>query len=153
MQRKPSLLPLLFLVLMVFGCSREPPNVKITRRPADGLTRQAMNPAYLQSLEAWTRKAAQENLNSLYQRNEVPQRDRTGKVQVRSRYLMSEGRKLAVIYLAYTGNPVRVARVSGLKGDSLVTVSCTSPDGAPIEILDPKSDCGRTVNRVFFHRP
>ena len=144
-----GLLPLL-LALTALGCSRQPPNVKVTRRPANGMNQSAMNPAYLQSLEDWTRRAAEENLKKVYERNEVPQRERASKVQVHSRYLMSEGRKLAVVYLAYTGSAVRVVRVSGLNGKSLVTVSCTSPTGAPVEILDPGSDCGQTVNRIFF---
>ncbi len=140
------------LALLVFGCSGSnyPPHIKISREPAKGLEQADFDGAYLASLTEWTRNAAQQRLAETYERNGVPPERQTGRAHVESRYRERDGEKLAVIDLAYSGNPVRVARVVGLEGDEVVTVSCTSSTGAPIDAFDTGTACGQAVHDIFF---
>ncbi|SCZ66453.1 hypothetical protein [Thiohalomonas denitrificans] len=147
-----SLLCIILFSLALTGCggSPHPPNIKVSREPAKGLSSADMDNAYLAALADWTQAAAQERLAETYERNRVPPEGRRGRAHVDARYVEAGGKRLAIVDLAYTGNPVRVARVVGLAGKELVTVSCTSPDGAPIQVLDPGSACGKVVQEAFF---
>lgn len=144
-----------FLVLLcvaVVSCDKSPyaPNIKVSREPAKGISATDLDDAYLETLSEWTRATAQRRLTKTYDSNKVSPERRTSRARVSSRYIQIDGKKLAVVDLGYTGNAVRVARMTGLKGGEMVTVSCTSPDGAPIRILEPQSACAEAVRDVFF---
>ncbi len=80
----------LFVVLFslaLVGCgeSSYPPNVKVGREPARGLSPTDMDDAYLAALADWTRTAAQERLAETYERNRVPPEGRRGRSHVEAR--------------------------------------------------------------------
>ena len=143
---------LVLLSLAVVGCDKSPyaPNIKVSREPARGVSATDLDDAYLERLSEWTRAAAQQRLTETYDSNKVSPERRTSRARVNSRYIQIDGKKLAFVDLGYTGNAVRVARITGFKRGEMVTVSCTSPDGAPIQIIEPQSACAEAVRDVFF---
>lgn len=135
------------LSILLGGCSDDP-TIKVSERPADGLTAAAMDGAFLAALTEWTREAATARLQESYARNDLTG-NAVDKVRVASRYLDVNGRRLALVEIAYRGTPVRVARVSGIEAGRLVTVSCTSPDGSDVAYENADSACGRVIRREF----
>ena len=144
------LLPVLLLTAVaVAGCGGDPPNIKLTQEPAGELMAATLDSEWLDRLVAWTRDAAQERLDGSYAANGVPPEGRTATARVEGRFIDVAGERLALIDLAYSGSPVRVTRVVGLRDGLRVTVSCTAPDGRPFDVTDPSDDCGRKVAEVF----
>lgn len=137
----------LLTALLVAGCTGDPPTIKVTSRDAQGLTEAGMDSEWLAELERWTRSAAAERLDESYARNEVPPEARVSEPRLASSFVTIGGKRLALVTIAYTGFPLRVARVTGLRDGELVTVSCTSPGGAAPEPTDPESECGQVVQR------
>lgn len=136
-------------ILLIVGCA-EPPNVKVMRESANDLFPVTMDDAYLAHLEHWTAEAARARLAESYERNGVALEARVSEPRLRSRYLDTQAGRLAVIEIAYTGSPIRVTRVTGLVNDELITVSCTSPEGAPYDVVSPDDECGRHVHETFL---
>lgn len=137
-------------LVLLTACNGQPPNVKISEAPANGLTAQQMDLPWLQQLAESTRADAQQRLDETYAKNEVPPQYRTNRAEVTSSFLQVEGKKLAVVNLRYTGAPIHVARVTGIEDGQLVTVSCTDPRGAPINPLDPEGACEEVVIETFL---
>jgi hypothetical protein len=141
---------LLLLLLFLVGCEWVPDtsNVKVNREPAGGLTDSSFDLDYLRQLIESTREAAQQRLTETYERNKVPPAERYSHATADGRYAQVGGRRLAVIELSYSRNPMRVTRIIGIEEGQLVTVSCISPRGAPI---DPFAETGECAEGVREH--
>jgi hypothetical protein len=147
-----SALPLLTLLSsLLAGCDlqEQASSVKVKEEPALGLTEHSFDQGYLQDLAEATRKAAEESLQEAYERNRVPPEARLSHAQTRGHYEWLGQRQLAVIDLSYTANPMRVTRIVGIENDRLITVSCISPRGEPLNPFDEGEECGRSVKRYF----
>ncbi len=140
------LIPLL-LMLATAGCTGDAPTVKVTREPAAGAT---LDGAWLDALTARTLDGAAARLDETYARNGVPPEERTARPYVDGRFISLGGTRLAQVELAYSGSPLRVVRISGVRGGELITVSCTAPDGRPPELTDPQDVCGRKVAELLL---
>jgi hypothetical protein len=141
----------LTLSLLLGGCglTPAPSNVKVREQPAEGLTESAFDQNYLQQLVEETRQAADARLHDAYERNRTPTEERFSHAQTSGRYEWIGARRLAVIDLSYSANPMRVMRVVGIDGDRLVTVSCISPRGAPLDIHAESGECAEALAKHF----
>jgi hypothetical protein len=139
----------LLLLLVLSGCGwvPSPSNVKLSEEPANGLTDSSFDMAYLRQLLDTTRETAEQRLIDTYQRNKVPPAERTSHARTSGGYKQIGNRRLAVIELRYTGNPMRVTRIVGIEGERLVTVSCISPHGEPVDPFAETGECAEGVRR------
>jgi hypothetical protein len=142
---------LLSLSLPLGGCglTPTPSNVKVSEQPAEGLTESSFDQDYLQKLMEETRQAAQARLQQAYERNRVPAEERFSQAQTSGRYALIGAHRLAVIDLSYSANPMRVMRVVGIERDRLVTISCISPRGAPLDIHAESGECSEAIAKHF----
>jgi hypothetical protein len=142
---------LLSLNLLLGGCglTPKPSNVKVSEQPAGGLSESSFDQGYLQQLVEETRLAAEARLQQAYERNRVPPEERFSHAQTSGRYELIGSHRLAVIDLSYSANPMRVMRVVGIDGDRLVTISCISPRGAPLEIHTESGECAESITKYF----
>jgi hypothetical protein len=141
----------LSLSLLLSGCgiTPTPSNVKVSEQPAQGLTESSFDQGYLQQLVEETRQAAEARLQEAYERNRVPSEERFSHAQTSGSYQLIGERQLAVIELSYSANPMRVMRVVGIDGDRLVTISCISPRGAPLDIHAESGECAEAIAKHF----
>jgi hypothetical protein len=141
----------LLLFVLLTACSQQstPTNVKVKTAPAEGLTQQSFDQSYLQNLAQETRQAAEQNLVEYYDRNKTPPTARYSHAQTSGRYELFGKRQLAVVDLSYSANPMRVLRIVGIEQDRLITISCISPKGEPLEIHDKEGDCGSAIAEHF----
>jgi hypothetical protein len=137
------------LLLVGCGFSPAPSNVKISERPADGLTQASFDQGFLQQLVEETRQGAEKSLHEAYERNKIPQQERLSQARTIGRYEWIDGRQLAVIDLSYSANPIRVMRVVGIEADQVVTISCISPLGAPLDIHAKTGECAEALAKHF----
>lgn len=153
----PIYLRLIFVLVLssLHGCgyAPQPAKVKVSQVPAQGLTDASFDQGYLQQLIEETRQAAQARLDEAYERNHIAPAERTSRAVTDGRYAQRGGRPLAVIELSYSGNPMRVTRIVGIVDDRLVTVSCISPRGAPVEPFAGTGECAEGVSRHFPAEP
>ncbi len=142
----------LALGLLLTGCSidSKPANVKVSERPAEGLSESSFDQGYLQQLAEETRQAAENSLQQAYDRNHIPPEQRDSHARAEGRYEWLGERQLAVVDLSYSANPMRVTRVVGIVGERLITVSCISPEGAPVDIHAATGECVETLARQFL---
>ncbi len=142
----------LLILPLLAGCGLQPlpSKVKISEVPANGITDSSFDMAYLQQLIETTRQAAQARLDEAYEDNNVPPEERPSRARTCGRYEQRGGRRLAVIELSYSGNPMRVTRIVGVEGERIVTISCISPKGAPV---DPFAEQGKCAANVRRHLP
>ena len=147
----PALVATLMLMSLLAGCGIQPKpsTVKVKETPANGLTQNSFDQGYLQSLAEETRQGAEHSLQQAYERNKVPPAERYSHAHTSGRYEMLGKYKLAVIDLSYSANPMRVTRIVGIAQDRIVTISCISPKGEPVELRDGKSKCGQTIEDHF----
>jgi hypothetical protein len=149
MIRLPLLALSLSLLLGACGITPTPSNVKVSEQPAQGLTESAFDEDYLQQLVEETRLAAEARLQEAYERNRVPPAERFSHAQTSGSYELLGGRQLAVINLSYSANPMRVMRVVGIDAERLVTISCISPRGAPLDIHATSGECAEAIIKHF----
>ena len=142
---------LLACALLLAGCSidLESSNVKVSEKPAEGLTESSFDQGFLQQLVEETRTAAERNVQQAYERNNIPPQERISHAEAQGRYEWYGEHQLAVIDLSYSANPMRVMRVVGLTGDLLVTISCISPLGAPLEFAASTGECAEALADRF----
>jgi hypothetical protein len=147
----PARAATLMLLSLLAGCSLQPTpsNVKVKQSPANGLTENSFDQGYLQNLSEQTRQAAEQSVQHAYERNNVPPGERNSHAHTSGRYELMGKHKLAIIDLSYSANPMRVTRIVGIAQDSLVTISCISPHGEPVDLRDTASECGSAVNAHF----
>ena len=147
----PALVATLMLLSLLAGCGIQPKpsTVKVKEAPANGLTQNSMDQGYLQNLAEETRQGAEHSLQQAYERNKVPAAERYSHAHTSGRYEWLGKHKLAVIDLSYSANPMRVTRIVGIAQDRIITISCISPKGEPIELQDGRSKCSRTVEDHF----
>ncbi len=145
-----TLLPIVFLL---GGCSVDlaPSNVKVSERPAAGLTESSFDQGFLTQLAEETRQSAQLSLQQAYERNNIPPAERYSQARTEGRYEWFGERQLAVVELGYSANPMRVTRVVGVVDDRLVTVSCISPLGEPTDLRAADGECAEAL-RTHFSR-
>lgn len=148
--RRRWFLPLCLLALLA-GCSSEPDysDVKVQRTPTDGLTSSSLDSYYLQRLIDETREAAEQRLVDAYARNNIPEAERYSHAKTEGRFEQLGKYRLAVIDLSYSANPMRVTRLVGIVKDQLITISCISPRGAPLEYTSGESHCAEVVGYHF----
>ncbi len=141
----------LCLLLFLPACSGRPDysDVKVQQSPADGLTSSSFDSHYLQNLLDETRGAAEQKLVQAYERNNIPEVERYSHAQAEGRYEQLDGRRLAIIDLSYSANPMRVTRIAGIVQDQLITISCISPHGEPLEFASGEGHCAE-VYRYYF---
>ncbi|MGD8912175.1 MAG: hypothetical protein PVJ68_05440 [Candidatus Thiodiazotropha sp.] len=139
----------LLLPLLLFGCGLvpNPSNVKISKVPANGVTNSSFDQAYLQQLIETTRKAAEQQLIKTYERNNIPPSERISHAMTSGQYEQRGKRRLAIIELTYSDNPMKVTRVVGIENDQIVTISCISPQGAPVDPFAATGECAESVRQ------
>jgi hypothetical protein len=125
--------------------------VKISEEPAEDLTQSSFDQAYLQQLVEKTRQGAEKSLQQAYERNNIPPSERHSHARASGRYEWIGKHQLAVIDLSYSANPMRVMRVAGIDEDKLLTISCISPRGAPMDIHAESGECAEAIARHFRH--
>jgi hypothetical protein len=142
---------LLCLFLLLSGCSGRPDysDVKVQQSPAGGLTSSSFDSHYLHKRVEETRNAAEQRLVSAYERNNIPKVERYSHAQAEGRYEQLDGRRLLVIDLSYSANPMQVMRIAGIVQDQLIAISCISPQGEPLEFSSGESHCAE-VYRYYF---
>ncbi|MEJ1381479.1 MAG: hypothetical protein RPT95_11010 [Candidatus Sedimenticola sp. (ex Thyasira tokunagai)] len=145
---------ILLLLLLLTACTdnKKQPVVNITHSPANGLTEAAMDGDYLMRLEQETLDAANQRLTETYERNDVPLHARYSRARVKGRLIEAEGKRLAVIDLTYSESRVWVSRITGVINSTTHTVSCISPEGMPMDVLDPEGACGEAVKQTLLNR-
>lgn len=148
---KKSVCAVFLLLSPLCGCDlmERASTVKVKDEPARGLTEHSFDQGYLQNLIEETRQGAEQSLQQAYERNRVPSPDRISHARTQGRYEWLGRRQLAVVDLSYSANPMRVARIVGIANDRLITLSCISPQGEPLDLFNEESDCGRAVKRYF----
>ncbi|MES9857997.1 MAG: hypothetical protein ABW166_15560 [Sedimenticola sp.] len=144
------LLPLLPLILAACADGKKQPVVNISHAPANGLTEMAMDNNYLVKLEQETLETANQRLTETYERNDVPLHARYSRAHVNGRLIEAEGKRLAIIDLTYSESRVWVSRITGVTDSTTHTISCISPEGIPIDILDREGACGEAVQRILL---
>jgi hypothetical protein len=144
-----SIVFLLLLLLLGCGLDPNPSNVKISEVPANGLANSSFDQTYLQQLIETTRKAAEQQLIKTYERNNIPLSERISHAITSGRYEALGNRRLAVIELTYSNNPMKVTRVVGIENDRLVTISCISPQGAPVDPFAATGECAESVRQYL----
>lgn len=137
------------LLLSACGAAPDPSRVKVSEQPADGLSPSAFDEAYLQRLAEQTRQSAEARLQQAYDRNQVASQARRSHALVSARYEWLGSRRLAVVELGYSANPMRVTRVVGLVGDRLLTVSCIYPEGEPADLHAATGECAEALRQHF----
>lgn len=125
-------------------------NVKMSEAPTEGLTESSFDQGYLSQLIEETREEAAQRLDARYESNKIPPQERISRAQTSGRFEQLGGHRLAVIDLTYSANPMRVTRIIGIQGDRLITLSCISPTGAPVDLLDEQGECGQAVKQHFL---
>lgn len=147
----PARAATLMLLSLLAGCSLQPTpsNVKVKQTPANGLTESSFDQGYLQNLLEETRQAAEQSAQHAYERNNVPPEERYSHARTSGHYEWMGKRKLAIVDLSYSANPMRVTRIVGIAQDSIVTISCISPHGEPVDLRDAASECGGAVRQHF----
>ncbi len=139
------------LGLLLAGCDMAPDTslVKVASEPAEGLTQSALDQSYLDTLVRETRTAAETRLQQAYEKNRVPPDQRFSHAVASGRYEWFGETQLAVVDLSYSANPMRVTQVVGLINDTQVTVSCISPEGAPLALNGGEGECAQVIAREF----
>ena len=139
------------ICLLLSGCGLppEPSNVKISRQAADGLTQSSFDQGYLQHLVDEYQQGAEQSLQQRYDANNTPQQERLSQAQASGHYEWIGEHQLAVIELTYNPNPMRVLRVVGITRDQLVTITCISPQGAPLDIKAKTGECAEAISENF----
>jgi hypothetical protein len=140
---------LCLLILCACDSLSTPSNVKISELPAEGLTESSFDQGYLTRLTEETREVATQRLEARYESNKIPARERISRAETSGHYEQFGGHRLAVIDLTYSANPMRVSRIIGIQEDRLISISCISPTGAPIDLLDEQGECGQALARHF----
>jgi hypothetical protein len=150
--RLVSLSLALLCPLILGACDIAPSssNVKLSEAPAEGLTESSFDQSYLDRLIAETREEASQRLEARYESNKVPHQERISRAETSGRYEHLGDHRLAVIDLSYSANPMRVTRVVGIQQDRLITISCISPMGEPIDLLDEEGECSQAVREHFL---
>ncbi|MEJ2455724.1 MAG: hypothetical protein P8103_16425 [Candidatus Thiodiazotropha sp.] len=149
MMKSLSVLCSSLLLLAACDIDLGPSNVKVSEQPAAGLTDASFDQGYLQQLVEETRQAAEASLQQAYDRNNIPAQERTSHAKANGRYEWIGERQLAVIDLSYSANPMRVMRVVGLADDRLLTISCISPQGAPLAFDADSGECAEAIAAHF----
>lgn len=141
----------LALTALLAGCDMAPDTslVKVAQEPAKGLTSSSLDESYLEALVNDTRSSAEARLQQAYELNRVPPKQRYSQAQTSGRYEWLGKRQLAVVDLSYSANPMRVMQVVGLINGQQVTVSCISPNGAPLELSGGEGECAQVIAREF----
>jgi hypothetical protein len=144
------MLPLCLLTLLS-ACSSEPDysDVKVQLSPAEGLASSSLDSYYLQRLIDETREAAEQRLVDAYERNNIPEAERYSHAKTEGRFEQLGNHRLAVIDLSYSANPMRVTRLVGIVRNQLITISCISPQGAPLVYSSGESHCAEVVGYHF----
>jgi hypothetical protein len=139
----------ILLLLTLFGCGFVPDNtnVKVNEAPAEGLTDASFDHGYLQQLIESTRQAAEQRLIEAYNRNRIPTAERNSHANTSGRYEQNGSHTLAIVELSYSGNPMRVTRIVGIRDDRLITISCISPRGEPIDPFAATGECAESVRK------
>ena len=139
------------LAVLLTGCDMAPDTslVKVAQEPANGLTSSSLDESYLQALVNETRSAADARLQEAYELNRVPPNQRYSQAIASGRYEWLGERQLSIVDLNYSANPMRVMQVVGLINDRQVTVSCISPNGAPLVLSGGEGECAQVVAREF----
>jgi hypothetical protein len=143
------IVPLLLLSLFGCGLDSNPSNVKVSEIPADGLTNSSFDQGYLQQLIKTTREAAEQRLIDAYGRNNISPTERINYAMTSGRYEQRGNRRLAIIDLTYSDNPMKVTRIVGIEKDRLVTISCISPLGAPVNPFAATGECAEIVRKYL----
>ena len=141
----------LVLAVLLAGCDMAPDTslVKVAQEPANGLTSSSLDESYLEALVNDTRSAAEARLQQAYELNRVPPDQRFSQAKASGRYEWLGNRQLAIVDLSYSANPMRVTQVVGLINDQQVTVSCLSPNGAPLVLTGEEGECALVIAREF----
>lgn len=137
--------------LLLVGCDMVPDTslVKIDQKPAQGLTQSSMDEQYLENLVSETQTSAELRLQQAYEKNGVPPDQRFSHAQTSGRYEWLSEQQLAVIDLSYSAHRMRVTHVVGLVDDQQVTISCISPEGAPVALVGEEGECAQVIAREF----
>ncbi len=137
------------LLLTLFGCGLAPDNanVKVSEAAAEGLTDASFDHGYLQQLIEATRQAAEQRLIAAYERNRIPSPERSSHAITSGHYEQNGDHTLAIVELGYSGNPMRVTRIVGIRDDRLITISCISPQGEPIDPFAATGECAESVRK------
>ncbi len=149
MKSLPILLCSSLLLLTACDIDLGPSNVKVSEQPAAGLSDTSFDQGYLQQLVEETRQAAEASLQQAYDRNNIPPRERISHAMASGRYERHGEHQLAVIDLSYSANPMRVMRVVGITEDRLLTISCISPQGAPVAFDAANGECAEAIAAHF----
>ncbi|MCU7850721.1 MAG: hypothetical protein KZQ80_00765 [Candidatus Thiodiazotropha sp. (ex Monitilora ramsayi)] len=149
MPLRPTLILPLLLILVGCDMVTSQSNVKISQVPAHGLTESAFDQGYLQALSEETRAAAEQRLVQAYERNNIPPHERFSHAETQGRYETVGNYRLAVIDLSYNASPMRVKRIVGIAQDQLITISCISPQGKPLDIHAVEGECAEAVKGNF----
>jgi hypothetical protein len=144
-----SLILTVSLLLSACGFVPAPSTVKISEQPTEGLTQSSFDQHYLQQLIEETRQMAEDRLIQAYERNNIPPQERYSHAEASGRYELAGSRKLAVIDLSYSANPMRVMRVVGIVENKLITLSCLSPQGAPLVFAAKEGECADAIVEHF----
>jgi hypothetical protein len=139
------------LILFLFGCdiAPTPSNVKISESPANGLTYSSFDQGYLQQLIETTHQGAEQRLTEAYERNNIPPSERISHPITNGRYEQQSNRRLAIIDLSYSDNPMKVTRIVGIENDRIITISCISPQGKPIDPFAVSGECAESVRQYL----
>lgn len=127
--------------------------VTSTSQPSDGLTDTKMDEYALRNFERWTVERAIENVRKQYSALGYDDASLRFQNESETAYVQKGGIKLAVLKLRMTviseGNQStsRLARVFGLRGDKLLSVSCVESNDVPISIFS--GTCGQKIEEVF----
>jgi hypothetical protein len=146
---------LLLLLLALSGCGFEPDNanIKVSDAPAEGLTDASFDQEYLQKLIGTIRQAAEQRLIEAYERNRIPAAERRSHAITSGHYEQNGSRRLAVVELSYSGNSMRVTRIVGIHDNRLISVSCISPLGEPIDPFAATGECAQSVRKHLLMTP
>jgi hypothetical protein len=141
----------LLVLLSLSGCEigPNPSNVKVSEVPANGLTNSSFDQAYLQQLIETTREAAEQRVIEAYDRNNIPPSGRINHAMTSGRYEQLGNRRLAIIELTYSDNPMKVIRIIGIENDRLITISCISPLGVPLSPFATTGECAESVRQYL----
>ena len=139
----------IFMLLVGCGQGNSHSDIKVSELPANGLTPASFDHDYLQRLIHETRDAAENRLIQAYEKNRIPPSERNSHALTEGRFQQFGDQRLAVIDLSYSENSMRVTRIVGLVQDRLITISCISPLGKPVNFLSGESHCAQAVQQKF----
>jgi hypothetical protein len=94
-------------------------------------------------------KRQENSLRQAYDRNNIPPQERSNQPLTQGRYEWIDKQQLAVIELHYSNNPMRVMRVVGIENDELISISCVSPTGTPLDIHAKTGECAESIAEQF----